>query len=186
MQYEVELKYPLPDPGRVCESIDALGAHWSPAIRQSDVYFAHPQRDFALTDEAFRLRTVGEKHWLTYKGPLVDRETKTRQEVEVSLADGPLTAQQVMSMLSSLGFREVRRVEKTRRSAHINWQNWDVEISLDGVDRLGDFIEIEIIADEDRWELAKAAALSLADHLALSNSERRSYLQMLIEQNGAA
>lgn len=186
MQYEVELKYPLPDATRVREALDALGAQWNAAIRQSDVYFAHPTRDFAVTDEAFRLRTVGERHWLTYKGPLVDRETKTRQEVEVSLADGALTAQQVTSMLTSLGFREVRRVDKTRRSAHVAWENWEVEVSLDEVDRLGAFIEIEILADENRWELAKSTALALAEHLGLMNTERRSYLQMLIEQNGAA
>ncbi len=186
MNYEVELKYASPDVVPIVAAIEVLGANWSPAVRQSDVYFAHPQRDFAVTDEAFRLRTVGEKHWLTYKGPLIDRETKTRQEVEVSLAEGPITSQQVTSMLTSLGFREVRRVEKTRRSAHLKWQNWDVEVSLDDVDHLGSFVEIEIIADEERWEIAKAAALSLADHFGLTNVERRSYLQLLIEQNGAA
>lgn len=186
MNYEVELKYAVSDVPRVVAAIEKLNAHWMDTVRQSDTYFTHPQRDFAVSDEAFRLRTVGEKHWLTYKGPLVDRETKTRQEVEVPLADGPLTSQQVISMLTSLGFRAVRRVEKTRRSAHLRWQDWDVEVSFDAVDQLGSFLEIEIIADAERWEVAKSAALSLAAHLGFANVERRSYLQMLIEQNGAA
>jgi adenylate cyclase class 2 len=186
VNYEVELKFSLSGPERICRNADALGAQWSTPIRQCDTYFAHPSRDFAVTDEAFRLRTVGDRHWLTYKGPLVDRETKTRQEVEVPLADGPLTAQQVTAMLAGLGFREVRRVQKTRRSAHVSWQNCDVEISLDEVDGLGSFVEIEIIADEARWEAAKSTAMSLAGHLNLSTTERRSYLQLLIEQDGVA
>jgi adenylate cyclase class 2 len=185
MNYEVELKFPVTDVDRVRHVIDSLGAVWSPPVRQEDVYFAHPQRDFAVTDEAFRLRSVGDKHWLTYKGPLVDRETKTRQEVEVPLGDGSHTASQMKSLLAGLGFREVRCVAKTRHPAHVHWQNWEVEISIDAVDQLGTFVEVEIITDETQWELAKSCALSLAAHLGLTNSERRSYLQLLLEKNGA-
>ena len=91
MTYEVELKFPLAnssDVTSVRERIVALGAKPIDAVRQRDVYFAHPARDFAQTDEAFRLRCVGEQNALTYKGPLLDAVTKSRREIEVSVASG--------------------------------------------------------------------------------------------------
>jgi ABC-type sulfate transport system permease component len=39
-------------------------------------------------DEAFRLRRVGERNYMTYKGPKLDATTKSRPEEEVRLADG--------------------------------------------------------------------------------------------------
>ena len=47
----------------------------------ADHYFNGHDRDFHQTDEAFRIRRMGEKNFLTYKGPKRDTDTKTRIEI---------------------------------------------------------------------------------------------------------
>ena len=71
-QFEVEQKFPLS--GGVDEFVGRLrelGAREHAEIQQSDRYFNHPVRDFAVTDEALRIRSVGDQNWLTWKGPKV-------------------------------------------------------------------------------------------------------------------
>src|SRR5262245_14385164 len=100
--FEVELKFPLPDVAPVAVKLADLGAEPAEAIAQSDVYFNHPVRDFAQSDEAFRVRSIGAKNFVTYKGPVVDTQTKTRREIELPLGDGAETARQFGEMLIAL------------------------------------------------------------------------------------
>ncbi len=55
---------------------------------------------------------------------------------------------------------------------------------MDTVESLGDFVELEIIASDDEMIGARDCLLSLADHLQLSNAQRRSYLELLLERSG--
>ena len=181
--HEVESKYPLTDPAAIRRRIESLGAIAHPALSQSDTYFAHPARDFALTDEAFRLRHVGDENALTYKGPLLDRQTKTREEIEVLIAPGGGAAEQMTAMLRALGFRSVRTVDKTRRPFHLSWEGRNFELALDTVGGLGDFLEIETLADAESWPSARDSLLSLASALGLEHAERRSYLQLLLQRD---
>jgi adenylate cyclase class 2 len=180
--YEVEAKFPLHDVAAVRSRLLALGAVAGMPLEQCDTYFAHPVRDFASTDEAFRLRRVGEANALTYKGPLLDRQTKTRQEIEVAVEPGRKAAEQMTELLQSLGFRTVRAVEKTRVPHALTWRGHQFEVALDSVRRLGEFLELELLADEAHWQEARDVLLELAGTLGLSGSERRSYLQLLLEQ----
>ncbi|NQT36418.1 MAG: CYTH domain-containing protein, partial [Planctomycetes bacterium] len=52
MQYEVEQKYPVADLAALETSLTALGAELQPPQLEVDLYYAHPARDFAATDEA--------------------------------------------------------------------------------------------------------------------------------------
>lgn len=181
--YEVEAKYPLSDPAQMRRQLTELGAVLVSPLAQCDTYFAHPVRDFSRTDEAFRLRSVGEHNALTYKGPLVDRQTKTREEIEIPIEPGADAARQMAEMLRSLGFRAVRSVEKTRQPFHLSWQGREFELALDTVAGLGEFLEIETQADAAEWESARDILLALAGKLGLRESERRSYLQLLLEHD---
>ena len=186
MIYEVELKFPLAKSSGVPsirERIIALGATPSDAVIQRDVYFAHPARDFAQTDEAFRLRCVGEQNALTYKGPLLDAVTKSRREIEVSVASGLAAADQIVEMLTLLGFRSVREVVKRRTPFHLAWQGRDWELALDEVHELGWFLELETLATEVDRDSARESLLALARELGLGKSERRSYLRLLLERD---
>ena len=183
MSYEVEMKFPLPtaaDLNSLRERIALSGAHAQESLDQRDVYLAHPSRDFVQTDEVFRLRHVGEQNYLTYKGPVVDAETKTRREIEVAAASGPTAAAHLLDMLTSLGFRPVGEVVKRRTPFHLSRQGRAVEIVLDEVHGLGWFVELETIADETGRDAARECLFELSRELGLGKSERRSYLRLLL------
>lgn len=189
MTYEVELKFPLSEAAAVealRQRIAALGAHASQPLDQRDIYFAHPSRDFAQTDEVFRLRCVGDENFLTYKGPVLDAVAKTRREIEVPAAAGQTTREQLREMLTSLGFREVRNVVKRREPFHLRWQNRDLEVVIDNVHDLGWFAELEIIAEDSGRDAARDCLFALSQELHLGKSERRSYLRLLLEKDGLA
>ena len=72
---------------------------------EADHYLNAPDRDFARTDEALRLRRIGENTFLTYKGPRRDAASKTRTEVEVPCPPGEATAEAYLKLFRSLGYR---------------------------------------------------------------------------------
>jgi adenylate cyclase, class 2 len=181
--YEVELKFPLADSAPLVAQLEQLGAQPGAVREQRDRYFAHPARDFVQTNEALRIRSDGPRNCLTYKGPVVDAQVKSRPEIETAFADGPEAAGQLARTLGLLGFREVRTVAKRRVPYHLAWEGRVVEVTLDDVHELGTFVELETLADESEREAARDAILLLAGRLGLENPERRSYLRLLLEQD---
>lgn len=180
--YEVELKFPLRDVDDLLVRLTAGGGAFGKGIDQCDRYFNHPSRDFEQTDEAFRIRSVEGANFATYKGPVVDQQTKTRREIEVPLGDGSATAEQFAEILTALGFREVRAVRKHRIPYHLERDGRRYEITLDEVQGLGTFAEIETLVEEKDREEAKGEILALAERLGLSSPERKSYLCLLLEK----
>ena len=156
------------------------GSQFATPILQVDRYFNHPQRDFAGTDEALRIRTVGASNCVTYKGPKIDSQTKTRRELELPIEADEVGAEQFAELLVVLGFREVASVTKRRSLAQIGWCDFVFEVALDDVEGLARFIEIETEADEEELDGAKESMLSLAKYLGLQDSEQRGYLDMLL------
>lgn len=187
MHFEVEQKFRVASHEPVVAALASLGAKLEPAVEQVDIYYQHPERDFQETDEAFRIRSVGERNFLTYKGPKVDATTKTRHEEEVSLADGSASRRTCDSILGYLGFKPAAIVIKRRRTASFSRDGFEVEIALDDVDQVGEFVELEVSVDADRPDAASLATATrtlgdLAATLELSDSERRSYLELLLSQ----
>ena len=62
------------------------------------------------------------------------------------------------------------------------WEGRHLELAVDAVDGLGTFLEIESMAHDSDRDAARDAILRLAENLGLKNPERRSYLQLLIQQ----
>jgi adenylate cyclase class 2 len=183
MQYEVEIKLPLGDMRQTIEEqLDNAGAEFVGLIRQSDHYFNHPQRDFAVTDEALRIRSVNEKNWITWKGPKIDSRTKTRREIELPLGDSSETAAGFAEILTLLSFRSVATVVKDRRVYRMDFKGAQCEIALDDVVDVGSFLEIELIADESNLASAQDTVVELGSLLGLHETEQKSYLEMLLEQ----
>jgi len=179
MTLEVEQKYTVGALPPIRARLDSLGARWLPVRQQCDTYFAHPQRDFAATDEALRLRRTDESLALTYKGPRTGEGLKTRREIELSLpadaADG------LTEILVALGFRPVAEVRKRRAEAEIDWQEQNVHVALDEVQRVGAFVEIEVIVTDGPTDAAARVISSLAEFLGLSHVEPRTYLEMVLQ-----
>lgn len=174
---EFEVKAPVPA-GRV----EALRVALGPPVRveeHADLYLAHPARDFATTDEALRLSSRGGRADITYKGPKLDGRTKARREIVVPVED----AAAARAMLEALGFRAVREVRKTRR-LH---ERAGFEVALDEVPGLGTFVELErrLPDGADRVGAERDAAALLASW-GLHETERRSYLELLLARSGSA
>jgi len=181
--YEVESKFRVADGAALERRLAELGAVPGPAAEQVDRYFAHPCRDFARSDEALRLRRTGDDVAITWKGPRIDATTKTRRELELALAAAGSTAttlERWTELLAALGFRVVRDVVKRRRVATVPWQGREVEVALDAVAGLGEFVELELRADAADVPAASACVAALAAALGCGASERRSYLELLL------
>ena len=182
MGYEVEVKYRLVDHDQLEHRLVERGAAREPVITQEDVYLSHPSRDFAASNEALRIRRIGNENRITYKGPRLTGPTKTREEIEISVTSGEGAFNQLLRLFENLGFRPVATVRKSRTTFHLNHDGQAVEIVLDRAAGLGNFAEIEALAaTESDLPAAQTAVLALAQELGLTEVEPRSYLRMFLE-----
>jgi len=186
MSYEVEVKYRAVDHDRLVRRLAELGAEAMGGVDQEDTYLNHPSRDFAVTNEAFRIRRIGDDNRITYKGPKHAGPTKTREEIEIPFAAGPDEFANLARLLENLGFRRVATIRKRRESRRLRFEGHDLEIALDRAEGLGDFAEIEAIAaDAADLPRAQRAVLDLARMIDLHDVEPRSYLRMYLEARAA-
>ncbi len=155
------------------ERIAALGATPLRVENHRDLYFNSPSRDFKQSDEALRIRIKEDGARLTYKGPRLDQQTKSRRELTVKIDDPT----QMREILSFLGF--VLSAEVRKRRTKYSYQG--MVIALDEVEGLGTFLEVEAQAEAD-WENEKERVLSVLKKLELKDTIRRSYLELLEEK----
>ena len=178
---EVEMKFPVTD----FAPLRALFLKWGVLAykpwNEVDHYFNAPDRDFVQTDEALRIRRRGFLNYITYKGPKCDAITKSRTEIEVGLGDGDRTFEDLGRVLVHLGYRPSGIVQKHREVYELRRNGFTLEVCLDDVVGLGLYVEVEIQATERQFEKAKETLLEAAAALGLKDSERRSYLAMLLE-----
>ncbi|ELY69533.1 class IV adenylate cyclase [Natrinema versiforme] len=177
--YEVEVKVPA-DLAVVRDRLAALEAISEGAVVQVDTYYDAPHREFAETDEALRIRSERPEDGdaetrVTYKGPLVDDESKTREEVETSVADREKTD----AILTNLGFEPAATVRKERERFSLAGYT----VTLDSVDDVGEYVEVETeVEDESELEAAREGAYDILERLELDPDDqlRTSYLGLLL------
>lgn len=165
---EMEIKARVEDFREIIRIIEGMGAKYLKRIRQSDIYFNHPCKDFMKSDEALRIR-VSDSTYITYKGPRTEDEIKSRYEVELKVEDGG----KAKEILQKLGFSYAGTVVKMRTIYELN----GMKISLDSVENLGNFVEIEILGEnteENREKLSQ-----MAKELGLKEYVRETYLEIL-------
>ena len=187
--YEIEVKVRA-EHESVRRELQRRGAEPLGAVRQVDTYYDHPNRSFAETDEALRLRRerrldgdqgedgegAGEATArLTYKGPLVESASKTREEVETGVAD----ASAVDAILGAVDFDPVEQVRKERERFAVSGYT----VTLDSVEGAGEFVEVEREGSEAEIEDLREGARDLLRDLGLDPEEhvRTSYLELVLE-----
>ena len=176
---EVEIKAKINDPGSIRSNLEKLGCiHFDNQI-QSDTYYNASEggRDFARTDEALRIRRIGEISFITYKGPKIHTLSKSRKEIEIEIKDPTGAAE----MFTALGFTQVMTVIKSRDIYRLD----QYEISLDNVKGLGDFLEIETTAEFESEVPTKVDSIfGLLAELDLKQEDTitKSYLELLLEK----
>ncbi|MCD2199684.1 class IV adenylate cyclase [Halobacterium sp. KA-4] len=198
--YEVEVKVPASHDA-VRAALADSDAECVGTVAQADTYFDAPHRDFAETDEALRVRRVataaetferdavqggltaaidavldgeyraeGESR-VTYKGPLLEAESKSREEFETAVGSG----EEMREILSRLGFEPAATVRKLRETHHVD----DFEVLLDAVEDVGEYVEVETEVESDsEVEAAREDAYALLRQLGLDPADqiRTSYL----------
>ncbi|WP_424018537.1 class IV adenylate cyclase [Halorientalis pallida] len=181
--YEVEVKVRA-DHEAVRDRLAELDAEPLGTVEQVDTYFDAPHRDFAATDEALRLReerdSDGAITELTYKGPLVEAESKTREEIESEVAD----RERVQAIFESLGFSPAATVEKERTRFRVH----EFTVTLDSVSEVGEFVEVETECEREAdVPTERDAAQDLLKSLDLDPDDgiRTSYLGMLLADGDA-
>ena len=151
---EVEVKAKIDSFEEMEKRLENLGALKSKKEFQEDIYFASPIVDFAQTDEALRIRTTNNNIFITYKGPKLNKDAKTRKEVEMSIE----SASKAKDIFEEIGFKEVRTVRKNRQ--YYTYENF--EISLDDVEGLNPYMEIEIsLEDGNAYDNAQKSIFEL-------------------------
>jgi len=184
--YEVELKVEA-DHARVRSALASADATPVDHVRQVDTYYDAPHREFAETDEALRLREettldddgqpLERTTKMTYKGPLVEQASKTREEFETAVGDGDAAA----GILDGLGFEPAATVSKERERFDLDGYT----VTLDQVDEVGSFVEVEREGAESEIEQLRTGAQSLLGRLGLDPSAqiRTSYLGLLLAED---
>jgi adenylate cyclase class IV len=84
-----------------------------------------------------------------------------------------------------LGFQPAGVVEKERFYAHLFWHHRKCKVAFDSVHGIGRFIEVETMAEPCDYEMALGCLEALALELELNACERRSYLELVLDQISA-
>lgn len=139
---EVELKVKVPSLEPVREQLARKKARSGGKVHEHDIYYNAPHRDFGQTDEAVRVRYKDDHAVVTYKGPKIKKfGLKAREELNFAVESG----ESFETMLDRLGFTRTLEVNKWRETYTLG----DASVSLDTVDGLGTYAEIEVITENE-------------------------------------
>ncbi|MBD3352580.1 MAG: class IV adenylate cyclase [Candidatus Lokiarchaeota archaeon] len=195
--FEVEVKIKLRDRDEFLDKIKDLGGKIEARLQHTDVYYNAPKelRDFAETDEALRIRKniefqfdgeqntnkiIKENADITYKGPKLDSETKSRVEHVCQIRHSG----KMDHILLALGFRKIISIEKERQMFSLIFQDTSIDITLDKIQHLeGDYAEFEIIIrNEEDMDRSKHLIFALMEKLGYSKSDSItvSYLELVL------
>ena len=172
---EVEAKFAVPDTSRIRARLNRQGVGMASRQQERDVYYNAPHRDFGETDEALRVRYDDTGVTVTYKAPKIRvGSAKAREEFNLAVASG----ETLEEILSRLGFRRAATVSKVREF----YEKEDVTVTLDDVEGLGRFIEIEILTEDDTKDAAERIG-AVAKGLGVDGPPiYTSYLEMLLSK----
>lgn len=173
---EIERKFRLsPDKKKTLE--EEIQTKYGPIkpVRQIDEVFLQGMDSFDEFKQGMpitRLRTADGVTTLAYKRRLNDGGDTIEHELVVSSADI------MRAILGEMDYRSVTRVNKIRLEAKVD----GMALALDTVEGLGDFFEIEVMADdESNLELIEVQIMTTAAEFGLTKSdlESRKYDQMV-------
>lgn len=182
---EVEVKYPLYNRDEVINNINQRGLEVKLENEtQNDSYYTPSHRNFLeppVVSEWLRIRKTKGKCSLNFKQWLpIGAEVQNQcNEYETKIDD----AYAVKKILELLDFKEIIIVNKTRNS----WIYGNVEISIDHVDHLGDFIELEstikVNDDQITYIHEKFTELLVELGAVIGKRDHRGYPYLLLEKS---
>ncbi len=170
---EVEFKFKA-EHSSVEQLLIEIGAEFIKDEYNLDQYYNHPAKNYIETDEVLRLRKLNDEFEITYKGPKINAQSKSRVEQNITIQN----YEEFELLFDNLGFVKSGYVEKKRRKYNYD----DITITLDNVKGLGEYAEFEIdIEDEYKMEVAIKKIKKLITRLGLDVEDQimNSYLYLL-------
>lgn len=135
------------------------------SIKQIDSVFLYHMNSFEhfkRGDPTLRIRQTGKEIKITYKRAVGLEGHMIEHEFGI---DSPETAEK---LFNELGYQLAVTVEKDR----IEYHKGEFTVTIDAVKDLGDFLEIEILCNDDNERVtAQDKITELADKLSLSTNE---------------
>ena len=186
MALEAEIKIPVNDLETVIKRLKQEGFQETEVCREEDTYFNSPYYDMKEKDKALRIRRsrnmqTGEE-WaqLNCKEAKLDQISMARKELETEIREPEI----IEGILKELGFEPLSiQVIKTRRTL----SNGEITAAADRVEGLGEFLELEIIAERESQReecLEKISRVLRTIGYKMEQTVRTSYLSMLFGKRG--
>ena len=172
MSVEIEAKMKVDDLGVVRDRLKAVGATLVGEYLERNVFFDTEDRLLLTADEGLRVRLARDTTsvdlvcTITFKGPRLHGQLKSREETEVTVGG----FDDAVALLKCLGYATVLSFEKKRES----WLLGGCEVELDELPHLGPYVEIE--------GPSESAVLKVRDQLQLSGRPivKASYIALLM------
>lgn len=173
---EIEIKFKVDCLENIVKDLAQKGCSFSAELHQKDTIFVSDLNDVSNEEGKIftRIRLQNETVFMTLK----KQSKKIMQSKEIEFTVGSFEG--AYDFLQTLGLKEWVTVEKVRITTIYKGYN----ICIDSVHRLGDFIEIEIITEEEnRTEYYEQQILSLASELGIDQTQRiNSYYDTMIHE----
>ena len=178
--YEIELKAHVLDRKSVIQNLEKFAA-FSGAVEKDDTYYSN-----TINGKSIKVRIRKKSVIFTYKRKEILEKDGTSIEVndekELFLSD----ADAIEAFLFDTGFKTTLKKQKTVLSWHYDGAN----LELCNVARLGDFLEIEILSEnnsEKTVSQSREKLLKMLSKCGISEDkiENRYYSQMLGEKQEA-
>lgn len=160
---EIEIKVKLSDSKEVQKKLVSLGFILGKPIKQHDVVYGQRSGEKFIQGNWLRIRIEDETRVIfNLKRSISGQLDSVEHEVEVD------NEQEMRSIIGRLGYELYSDLTKIRRKAKYN----NIEICLDEVPGLGNYLEAEILADENvDGDVVKEQLWNLFEDLGLKKSD---------------
>jgi predicted adenylyl cyclase CyaB len=163
--YEIEVKARLRNKKAILKKLESFGCKFSKELHQVDRIFLPEGVSLPepLGTPVFRIRKENEKFLFTLKITQSGRQDCIERELEI------LDGNMMVEIIKLIKFYEIPIVDKKRIKTHIG----NIEIVLDKVKGLGNFIEAEKIVTTKNPEARKKIQQELFEFLGTLGIEKK-------------
>lgn len=162
---EIEIKIKLKSIDYFINKLHQLGCTLDKAKVQKDVIFIpKDMKEYKITEGAVVIRTREENEASTFTLKRQSGTNLSSKEFNLGIENSKTLHQ----MLDLMGFRELVRVNKTRRQGILGKYN----ICIDDVEQLGCFLELEYITDREDFKTIQQEMLTYLNDLGIDTSNR--------------
>lgn len=161
---EIEVKAKITNKAVIIDRLKNLGCVLSEPVTQKDTIFVPKGTSLPVGNfvNVLRIREQDGQILLTLKYSVTEQLDKRERELGI---DDPA----IMALIiSDLGFLEIARVEKSRQKC----QYQDMEICIDSVVGLGDFIEVERLVEDHKGDGVMASLIEFVKTFGIAESDR--------------